>query len=91
MGLAPAFLVLAGKNSGLISADEVEISSRLPYKSRVELVVVVLAETKTTFIVLVTVTSVADRFLSFLSLFFIYSSNREDIYVAKVVEKTGAV
>jgi len=44
-GLASAFLILAGKNSSLISADEVEISSRLPYKSRVGLVVV-MAETK---------------------------------------------
>lgn len=56
-GLAPAFLVLAGENSSFISADEVEISSRLSYKSRVGLVVMV-TETKTAFTMLLTVTSV---------------------------------
>lgn len=55
-GLAPAFLVLAGKNSNLISADEVEISSQLPYKSRVGLVVMV-AEAKAAFTILLMVTT----------------------------------
>lgn len=54
--LAPAFLVLAGKNSNLIFADEVEISSRLPYKSRVGLVVMV-AEAKAAFTILLMVTT----------------------------------